>query len=324
MESGKTGFLKELKKKYGHRIKVLILVVCMLVTSILGQSICTHAMTPRVMMTEYSIDKSDIYPGDTFTLKFTLRNTSKYKIMNLKCTLSTEKGEFLPVDGVGTGYLEEIAGESEEEMSFKLESIKGLSEKPYTIKVKTEYEDWDGSYSAEDKIYVPIRLKSEILVSDTYIAEEEIRLGDNIEIVSTINNIGSGDIYKVTASVTGHNIADATSYIGNIKSGKNANVDIITKATAHDDSRDATEYDNDLLITYEDKEGNKYTETQKLGKLNVLEQDFSDVIKIKEDDTKHLSEVNKLEIVIGIIVVIIIVLFVRRMMKRKKLEKNFD
>ena len=55
-----------------------------------------------------------------------------------------------------------------------------------------------------------------------------------------------------------------------------------------------------------------------------MEQDFSDVIKIKEDDTKHISETNKLEIVIGIILVIMIVFFVRRMMKRKKLEKNFD
>ena len=64
---------------------------------------------------------------------------------------------------------------------------------------------------------------------------------------------------------------------------------------------------------------------------NVFLQEFdielnaiNSLIKIKEDDTKHISEANKLEIVIGIIVVILIVLFVRRMMKRKKLEKNFE
>lgn len=301
----------------------LFLAIFCVISAVFGTSISSYAMTPRVMMTEYSIDKKDIYPGDTFTIKFKLKNTSKYRIMNLKCTLALD-GNFLPVDGVGTGYIEEIEGESEEEMSFKLESVKGLSEKTYSIKVKTEYEDWDGSYKAEDTIYIPIKLKTEVLISDTYVAEEEIHLGDSIEIVSTINNIGSADIYKVTAQVTGHNISDATSYIGNIKSGKNSNVDIITKAIAHDDSRDATEYDNDLIITYEDINGNKYTALEKMGNIEVLEQDFSDVIKIKEDTTKHLTAANKLEIVIAVIVILIVALIVKRRLKRKRLEREFD
>ena len=71
MKSSKRG---NIKMEYVRRIRVLILAACVLITSILGQSICTHAMTPRVMMTAYSIDKSDIYPGDTFTLKFESSN----------------------------------------------------------------------------------------------------------------------------------------------------------------------------------------------------------------------------------------------------------
>ena len=173
-------------------------------------------------------------------------------------------------------------------------------------------------------IYIPISLKTEVLVSDTYIAEEEIRLGDNIEIVSTVNNTGAAKIYKVTARLEGHNIADATSYIGNIESGKHASVDIITKATTHDDNRDATEYDNDLIITYEDIDGNQYTVKEKLGRIVVLEQDFSDVIMIKEDTEKHLTSTNKLEITIAAITLLIIILVIARIMKRKKLEREFD
>ena len=315
--------MNKTKNSIKSKLIISFLTLCAVIASALGQSFSSNAMTPRVMMTEYSLDKDDIYPGDTFTLKFKLKNTSKYRIMNLKCTLVSD-GNFIPVDSVGTGYLDEIAGESEEEMSFTLESVKGLEEKSYSIKIKTEYEDWDGAYKAEDTIYVPIKLKTEVLVSDTYVAEEEIRLGDNIEIVSIINNTGAADIYKVTAQVTGHNIADSTSFIGNIKSGKNANVDLITKATTHDDPRDVTEYENDLIITYEDIYGNKYTEKVSLGKLNVQEQDFSDVIKIKEDTTKHMSGTDKLIIVIVVIVILIAALFVKRRIKRKRLEKEFD
>ena len=300
----------------------------MVAVSALGASLKSEAMTPRVMLTEYSIVASDssgnIYPGDTFTVNFKLKNTYKNKIMNLKYTVSSDSGDFLPAEGVGSGFVSEIAGETEAEFEVKLEAVKTLEEKTYSIKIKTEYEDWNGSYSSEDTIYIPISLKTEVLISDTYIAEEEIRLGDNIEIVSTINNTGAAKIYKVTARVEGHNIDDANTYIGNVDPGKNASIDIITKASTHDDPRDATEYDNDLIITYEDIDGNKYTVKEGLGRIVVLEQDFSDVIMIKEDTEKGLSDIQKLEIVVGIVIFLIILLVVKRTLKRKKLEREFD
>ncbi len=310
------------------KIGITILALAMVLVTALGQSHISEAMTPRVMLTEYSIKASDssgdIFPGDTFTVTFKLKNTSKNKIQNLKYSVVSDNGEFLPAEGVGTGFVSELAGETEEEYSVSLEAAKTLEEKTYKIKIKTEYEDWNGGYKSEDTIYVPISLKTEVLVSDTYIAEEEIRLGDNIEIVSTINNTGAAKIYKVTARVEGHNIADAKTFIGNIDSGKNAAVDIITKATTHDDVHDATEYDNDLIITYEDIEGNEYTVKEGLGDIEVLEQDYSDVIKIKEDTTKHMSGVTKSLIAAAIVVFALILLVVRRVLKKKKLEREFD
>ena len=310
------------------KIGITILTLAMVLVTALGQSNISEAMTPRVMLTEYSIkardSSGDIFPGDTFTVTFKLKNTSKNKVQNLKYSVVSENGEFLPAEGVGTGFVSELAGETEEEYSVSLQAAKTLEEKTYKIKIKTEYEDWNGGYKSEDTIYVPISLKTEVIVSDTYIAEEEIRLGDNIEIVSTINNTGAAKIYKVTARVEGHNIADAKTFIGNIDSGKNATVDIITKATTHDDVRDATEYDNDLIITYEDIEGNEYTVKEGLGSIEVLEQDYSDVIKIKEDTTKHMSGSTKSVIVLAIVVVVILLLVIRRIMKRKKLEREFD
>ncbi|MBO4862924.1 MAG: hypothetical protein J5517_01015 [Eubacterium sp.] len=295
----------------------------LLIMGMAGQGMTAHATTPRVMLTGYSLDKDDVYPGDTFTVKFKLQNTSKNKIMNLKCQAVTG-GEFLPADGVGTFYVEEMKGKEEQEYSFSFEAVKGLSEKTYSIKIKTEYEDWNGSYTSEDTVYIPIKLKTEVLVSDTYIAEEDIRLGDNVEIISTINNIGAADIYKVTAEVTGHNIADATSYIGNIKSGKSGNIDIITKAIAADDPGDATMYDNDVIITYEDISGNKFTEKASLGNINVLEQDYSDIIQIKEDTSRKMTEKDKLLIAATVIVAILVILTVRHVAKRKRLEREFD
>ena len=305
----------------------IIAVILMMLISLLPH-LNVQAISPKVILSEYSVKGSDssgnIYPGDTFTVTFKLKNTSKNAIQNLKCMASTDGGEFIPVNSTGSTYIAEIKGEQEEEVSLDFKAINKLEEKSYKISIKSEYEDWNGKYEATDTIYVPVSLKTEVVISDTYIAEEEIRLGDNIEIVSTINNTGAAKIYKVTARVEGHNIADAKTFIGNIDSGKNASVDIITKATTHDDARDATDYDNDIIITYEDIEGNEYTLKEGLGKIEVLEQDYSDVIQIKEDTTKHMSGSTKSILVLVIVVAIILLLVTRRVMKRKKLEREFE
>ncbi|MCR5632320.1 MAG: hypothetical protein K6F60_02395 [Eubacterium sp.] len=315
-------------KTNNKRLIMAFVSALVFLAAILGQGFGSEAMTPRVMLTEYSIKASDssgkIYPGDTFEVTFRLKNTSKNKIQNLKYTVASDNGDFLAAEGVGTGYISEMNGEAEEEYSVKLQAVKTLEEKTYSLKIKTEYEDWNGSYKSEDTIYVPISLKTDVLVSDTYIAEEEIHLGDNIELVSTINNTGAAKIYKVTARVEGHNIADASTYIGNVDPGKNANIDIITKATTHDDIQDATEYDNDLIITYEDIDGNEYTVKEPLGKIEVLEQDYSDVIMIKEDTEKHMSGAAKSGIVISIVAVLLLIIVIKRVLKRKKLEREFN
>ena len=303
---------------------LLILLTIMLVISITTPASTSHALTPRVMLSEYNLSSDEIYPGDTFTLSFKLKNTSKNTVMNLKCTIKAENGEFLPADGVGSMYVSEIKGGEEAELSIDLTATGKFEEKSYKIIIKTEYEDWSKSYTVEDNVYVPMKLKTEVVVSETYIAEEEIRLGDNIEIISTINNVGAADIYKVMAKCSGDNIADGSAFIGNIASGKTGSIDIITKATAvkHPDTGD-----NKVEITYEDKDGNVYSETIKLGKngvIEVMEQDYSDIIQVKEDNTHHLTDMDKLLIIGAAVVVLLVIIIVSRAAKRKRLEREFD
>ncbi len=282
------------------------------------------AATPRVMLVDYDLGTKDIYAGDSFTLKFKLKNTSKNKVMNMKCTVFAENGEFIPVDSAGTLYVAELEGDGETELSIDMESLKNLKEKSYKLIVRTEYEDWGKSYKVEDSIYIPVRLKTEVKVTETYIAEEEIRLGDNIEIISTVNNVGAADIYKVSAEVSGDCISKAECFVGNVQAGKKGNIDIITKATAIDRS---DRHNNIMTVTYEDINGEVFTEEVRLGndgEIDVIEQDYSDVIVVKEDTKKGLTDIQKLELVIVAVVLVVVILIIRRRFKKRKLEKDFD
>ncbi len=308
--------IKQIKK-----IIALLLTVMCTFSLIPEHTNVKAASTPRVMLTDYSFSTDKIYAGDSFTLDFTLENTAWYEVRNIKCTVFSENGEIIPIKSAGTGYIDKLPGEETAELSFELESLKNLEEKAYKLTIQTEYEDWDGSYEAKDTIYVPINLGTEIVVSDVYIADENIHLGDNIEILATVNNTGAGKIYKVIASVSGDHVNDGSTFVGNIEPGKSGNVDIIVKTKALMGSG----MKNELTISYENLDGEEFTETIQLGQIDVKEQSYASLIEVKEDtEEPMLSDRAKLWIVAGAIVLVIILLMIHRKMKLRKLEREFE
>ena len=309
------------KIKRVKKFIALLLTVIFIVALIPSTANVHAASTPRLMLTDYSFNVDKIYAGDSFTLTFTLQNTAWYEVRNIKCTVYSENGEIIPVKSAGTGYIDKLPGEETAVFSFELESLKNLEEKAYKLTVQTEYEDWDGSYEAKDIIYVPINLGTELVISDVYIADENIHLGDNIEILATVNNTGAGKLYKVIASVEGDHINEGSTFVGNIEPGKSGNVDIIVKTKALKGSG----MTNDLIISYENLDGEEFTEKIPLGQIDVKEQSYAGLIEVKEDVEKPmLSDSAKLWIIAGAIALVIIILMIRRKMKLRRLEREFE
>ncbi|MEE3400329.1 MAG: hypothetical protein VZR64_12730, partial [Eubacterium sp.] len=60
------------------------------------------------------------------------------------------------------------------------------------------------------------------------------------------------------------------------------------------------------------------------GHINIIEKDYSDIIQIKEDTSKPMTESVKLLIVLGVVFAVIIVFVVRRAVKRRRLEREFE
>ncbi len=298
---------------------VMIILSCVLCKEIKE----VNADTPRLMVSLYSIDKEKIYPGDTFNLTFTLKNNALNRVSNIKCKISSDNAQFLPVNSPGTAYIDEIYGEEEETLSFTLKADKGLKENAYKITIKTEYENWNGSYENVDEIYIPVSYEARAKIYGAYIIEEDIRLGDNIEIVANVNNIGNSEIYNVEAICKGENITESNQYIGTIEVGKSANIDLITKTIA----LGRGDRINKLYVNYEDKDGNKYTEEYRLGVsgvINVMEQDYSDIITVKEGPEKKVNGI-WISIIIGVLVLIVIgSLLVRRINYRRRISKEFE
>ena len=85
------------------RISIIALIITIIIVCGLS-GVNSMAAVPRVMLSDYKLSSEKIYPGDTFKLTFTLKNTSKVAVSNIKVTVSTEDGSILPDGNAGTVF----------------------------------------------------------------------------------------------------------------------------------------------------------------------------------------------------------------------------
>lgn len=284
------------------------------------QTLHIWAAEPKVMVVNYKLNPTDVLSGEDFKLTVTLKNTASRKVRNLKLTVASAEGEFIPLNGAGTEYISEMAAGEELEIAFDMTAISGLSEKSYKLTIKSEYEDTNGySYTVEDHIYIPVTLEQRISVTDI-MSDSSVKLGDDIEITGRINNIGEGTLYNVNVKIEGENVEQQTSYVGNIESGKSGNVDVLTHTTHPvEEGRYSKNY---MYVTYEDKNKEKHSEKYELY-LNVEATNYSNLEVLKEPEEKEVSLEIIIIIAVAAVALIVIILSVMKWRKKKKILEEF-
>lgn len=285
------------------------------------------AATPRVMVSDYSVKEGNVVAGKEFNLQVKLKNTASRVVKNVKLTLTSENGELLPAKGAGTAYISEIAAESEEQFSFPMQAVHGLAEKPYKLSLKTEYENVNGyEYSVDESIFIPVTLEQRVSVTDIMIPDEDIQLGDSVEITASVNNLGDGTLYNVCAKVSGYNIAGQESYIGNVEPGKSGTVDVLTKATALYRQGEK----NTITISYEDQQG-KVMEKDFLiqlydvtGGIMVAEPRYSDLEQVKSGaDKTETAKTAAWVIVLIAVITVMALLFIKKKKRKQEILDEF-
>ncbi|MDE6026237.1 MAG: hypothetical protein K2G45_12395 [Lachnospiraceae bacterium] len=305
-----------------RKLKISISIILCAFVCFLGcfKALDIKAAEPKVMVINYKLNPTEVVSGEDFTIAITLKNTASRKVRNLKLTVTSAEGEFIPVNGAGTAYINEMAAEEELDIAFDMTAISGLQEKSYKLTIKSEYEDTNGySYTVEDNIYIPITLEQRISVTDI-MSDSSVKLGDDIEITGRINNIGEGTLYNVSVEVEGENIDTQLSYIGNIESGKSGNIDVLTH-TIHpvEDGRYSKNY---MTVTYEDKNKEKHSQKVDLY-LSIEATNYSNLEILKEPEEKEVSSETIIIIAVVAVVLVVIILSVMKWRKKKKILEEF-
>ncbi|MBD5095932.1 MAG: hypothetical protein HDT40_02825 [Lachnospiraceae bacterium] len=304
------------------KYKIFISIILCAVVCFLGcfKALDIKAAEPKVMVADYKLNPTEVVSGEDFKITITLKNTASRKVRNMKLTVTSAEGEFIPVNGAGTAYISEMAAEEELEITFDMTAISGLQEKSYKLTIKSEYEDTNGySYTVEDNIYIPITLEQRVSVTDI-MSDSSVKLGDDIEITGRINNIGEGTLYNVTVEVEGENIDTQISYVGNIESGKSGNIDVLTH-TIHP-VEEGVYSKNHMIVTYEDKNKEKHSQKVDLY-LSIEATNYSNLEILKEPEEKEISSETIIIIAVVAVVLVVIILSVMKWRKKKKILEEF-
>lgn len=299
--------VKELKRSVAL---VFAVILCLFSAP---SNMTVEASQPKVMVVDYQVVQKEIFAGQVFDLKVTIKNTGSRYVDNLKISVTSDTGDIVPAEGAGNGFIDELPNGEESTFTFRLRAADGLAEKSYKLSVVNEYDDvWGNPYSATDVIYLPVKLSQRASITDLYIADDAV-LGDSVEIVGNVNNMGAGVLYNVRAKLQSTYMEEMETYIGNIDPGKSGSIDILTNAVA------TTPSSGDLskvIVTYEDKEGNETT-VESSFQIAVESPVYDNVEKIKDSTNE-----NNKNVIYGIgaavFVVMVCILWGIRKHRRKK------
>lgn len=239
---------------------------------------------PRIIVTGFETNPSQVFAGDTFTLNIHVKNTSKeLAVTNLLFDLQAAvEGEdktntyvaFLPTSGSSSIYMDKISPDTDAVIEIEMTAKADLAQKPYVLDVNMKY-DAGSMFDLTDKasVSIPISQESRFDISTPEVVPDSITVGSQSNVMFSIYNTGKTTLYNVQVKMNADSIEESTAFVGNLQSGATGNVDVMVTGAA------ATMDDGTINvdISYEDNAGNVTTETRTIT-LYVTEEFFDEFV----------------------------------------------
>lgn len=223
---------------------------------------------PKMIISSYGLNPTEVVAGDIFTLGFTFKNTSKErKIRNIKITISSDGGSFIITRGSNTFYIEEMEKQAMITREIELKAKQDLASNSYKVNIDFDYEDFSGNqYSANETLNIPVTEYSKLVINSVYAGESFVNSPTSLSFDYV--NMGKAVVSNLTASVEGdYESVQSINYIGNLSAGTSDYYDIEVTPT-----KVGMNY-GVLVLAFEDSSGGTI-EVRKEFQGNAFEENF--------------------------------------------------
>jgi hypothetical protein len=218
--------------------------------------------TPQLMVDSYDYSGAFVEAGNAFPLTLGFYNTSAtHTISNIKITISSEDGAFIPVDSSNSFYIERLGARERAVQSMILSVKPGAEQKTTPLAVNMSYEDSSGNtFTSNDVISIPVMQETRLDVDDI-IAPPGLYAGMQGYVSVRFYNMGKTTLNNLRVTAEGDfDTPESISYfVGNMQSGNSDTYDFSFLP------RQGGPMNGKVVFTYEDASGDQ----------RVLEREFS-------------------------------------------------
>lgn len=212
--------------------------------------------TPQLMISDYNFGGSYVQAGDEFPLRLSLFNTNKtVHMQNIKVTVSSEDGSFVPVHGSNSFFVEDIGSKQTVEKMLMMTTKHDVEQKTIALSVDMTYEDESANeFTAKETISIPVIQETRLMVDDV-VAPPELYAGMQTGSSVKFYNMGKNTLNNLRADVSGDFDTPESNlyYVGNMESGKSDSFDFSFIPRQEGPMRGT------VVFTYEDASGKEWT-----------------------------------------------------------------
>ena len=222
------------------------------------------ASAPPVHIESYSLTVdgepvSQLFAGDEAVLSMTIRNNDQNvnaRKVRIGASIDT-KVLLFTMGETDTKYVDVIESGKSADISYKITVANEAAEGPTNFSVTLNYENWEVTQaSASQTLPLSVKQPVRVEVGEPTIYDSDAKPEEPIAMSLSIVNKGRSKIYNVSIDVEGKGLSMYEDYYGgDVLPAAKLNPDILVSSTT------AGKRSGNLLVHYEDSEGEAYTET---------------------------------------------------------------
>ena len=222
------------------------------------------ASAPPVHIESYSLTVdgkpvNQLFAGDEAILSMTIRNDDQNvnaRKVRIGASIDT-KVLLFTMGETDTKYVDVIESGKSADISYKITVANEAAEGPTNFSVTLNYENWEVTQaSASQTLPLIVKQPVRVEVGEPTIYDSDAKPEEPIAMSLSIVNKGRSKIYNVSIDVEGKGLSMYEDYYGgDVLPAAKLNPDILVSSTT------AGKCSGNLLVHYEDSEGEAYTET---------------------------------------------------------------
>lgn len=277
--------------------------------------------TPQLMVETYHYGGTYVQAGSNFNLELGLFNTSEKDLRNIKVTMTSTDGIFVPIGSSNSFFIDTIPKKGRITHTMALNCKQSAEQKTTSVEIEMSYEDNKGdAFTSKDTISIPVMQETRLAVDDV-VASPSASVGEPAALSVQFYNMGKTTLSNVRVNAEGDfDTTESNSYFaGNMDPGKSDSFDFAIVP------KQAGPLNGKVIFKYEDAAGKQQT-LEKTFLVQIA--DAADMSNMPMPDQPekpgHKIPWKPIGIVAGVCVVLIVALVIWRKHRKKKRERELE